>query len=933
MSSYNTGTTFSHSGIPHGTACTGTIPSGVAVGDIMLVFVEAFTWTSSAPAFGTPTSGGTGSWAPIGSLTDSGANGSFDVYFQAYWKEATSGDASSTFSISFTGTPGSTDSFYWTVDLESYTGFYTASPIGNYAITRAGGLVAAAPCSTISTQRSGSWGIQASGNGVNGSGSLTASPSTNRHLYNPGDGIDIGVSDTNGSAGGVGSNIGGGTFTAGSTGQWVNWTIELATQAAPVVVPGGSPPQIPHPLWYDLLEVAVGRADWQAQGAASLQQQQWRLMDGVNGRPGSGPGTATSNTGDWVPGVQFYVTQGGMWFEGYWWWVCAAGSQPTTPQKFALWSSLSSGSAGTLVPGSVVTSGTLNTGWNWVPLPAPVQLAIGGTYTAATGVNGSYPSTAAQFASTDPYSGGIVNGPLTAFSDGSGSNPPPNGNQGAYNSTGTDPSVAQPIFGPGTGPNYWLDVQVTNVAPVNYQGSYRLWPNMADADYATSSDSSVNYVIGTEIILSQPAVVNAIWYYVPPGQGSSGNQWATSADLWNVRTGVRVATQPNPVWLKPVTGGVDGNSNNGRWVYTQLPGTVTLQPGDYYVTVYNGNASPNGWGSKTLGYWQASTQGRGTPDGSYKKSPAAPNGITNGPLYAPTTPMASDIQDYENPANIEPGQSVFAVGPPNQFPDRYVGGSSGGGTGSSLYQNYWVDLEVTPASTYVPDAPSPPQIPHPLWFDLLEVAGQRMLPDAGTEATPAGVATLTGQGALGSADGTGSGETLAGGGSLGPPDVTQQQDAGAALAGAGSLGPPDVTIAAAATIAGQGQLGPPDITIIAPATFAGQGSVSASTSPSGAGSLTGQGALGPPDSITAAPATLAGQGAFSGSGSSGGGPGAGMAGGGQFGAAATVGTPATMAGQGSITAAGFVPGALPPLPDGITVGAPYSRWSAGQPHG
>jgi hypothetical protein len=32
---------------------------------------------------------------------------------------------------------------------------------------------------------------------------------------------------------------------------------------------------------------------------------------------------------------------------------------------------------------------------------------------------------------------------------------------------------------------------------------------------------------------------------------------------------------------------------------------------------------------------------------------------------------------------------VFAVGPPNQFPHPYVNG---------LAQNYWVDIEVTPAS-------------------------------------------------------------------------------------------------------------------------------------------------------------------------------------------------------------------------------------------
>jgi hypothetical protein len=941
VSSYNTGVTATHSALPHGTPHTFTIPSGVAVGDVMLVFVEAFTWTSSAPAFGTPTSGGTGSWAPIGSLTDSGASGAFDVYFQAYWKVATSGDASSTFSISFTGTPGSTDSFYWTSDLESYTGFYTAAPIGNYAITRAGGLTTITANPTVATLCSGSWGIQANAGGVNGSGTISTAPATNRHLYNPGDGIDIAVSDTNGSAGGAGSNIGGGTFTASAQSQWVNWTIELCTQAAPVAAPGGTPPVIPHPLWWQLLEVAQGRSDWQAQGVASLAQQHWRLMDGVNGRPGNGPGTATSNAGNWVPGIQFYVTQGGMWFEGYWWWVCAAGSPPTTPQKFALWSSQSNGNAGTVIPGSVVTSGTLSAGWNYVPLPTPIPIAIGGTYTAATGVNGNYPDTAGQFGSGQAYSAGITSGPLSAFGDAGGSNPPPHGSQGAFNTSNSDPAIAQPDGGAGTHDNFWLDVQVTNVAPAGYQGSYRLWPNMADADYVTAADAAVNYVIGTEIIVSQKSVVNAIWYYVPSGQGSSNNQWATSADIWNVRTGVRVATQKNPVWLKPFTGGVDGNSNSGRWVYTQLPSTVTLQPGDYYVTVYNGNGSPNGWGAKSLGYWQASTQGRGTPDGSYQKSPAAPAGITSGPLYAPSTPAASDIQDYENNSNVEPGQAVFAVGPPNQFPNRYVGGSSGGGTGPNLFQNYWVDLEVTPASTYVPDTPTPPQLPHPLFTQIVEVAALRMQPDAGTEATPPGVATITGQGSLGSPDSTlGAGETLAGGGSLGSLDSAQQAgatiagagslgtpdsavQAPATMAGAGALGVPDVTEAAPATLAGQGTLGPPDAVIAAPATIAGAGSlgtpdsaVQAPATIAGAGqlgpadvtqgatgTLAGQGTLGPPDSTIAAPATIAGQGTLAAATS--------PTGSGTFGGQGAPGSPAviqgagmTVAGQGALSGTG-----------------------------
>ena len=52
-----------------------------------------------------------------------------------------------------------------------------------------------------------------------------------------------------------------------------------------------------------------------------------------------------------------------------------------------------------------------------MPLATPVPLAIGATYIAATGFTGGFPDTNNQFGGGDPYSGGITNGPLTAYSD------------------------------------------------------------------------------------------------------------------------------------------------------------------------------------------------------------------------------------------------------------------------------------------------------------------------------------------------------------------------------------------------------------------------------------------------------------------------------------------------------------------------------------
>ena len=99
----------------------------------------------------------------------------------------------------------------------------------------------------------------------------------------------------------------------------------------------------------------------------------WRLMDGASGRPGVGssgtqpPSAGTSYTGDYLAGLVFNVSAGSLWFEGYWWWVPSTVSQ-TGAQKFALWQEVSGGGGGSgmLVPGSVVTSGTLTAGqWNY----------------------------------------------------------------------------------------------------------------------------------------------------------------------------------------------------------------------------------------------------------------------------------------------------------------------------------------------------------------------------------------------------------------------------------------------------------------------------------------------------------------------------------------------------------------------------------------
>ena len=120
------------------------------------------------------------------------------------------------------------------------------------------------------------------------------------------------------------------------------------------------------------------------------------------------------------------------------------------------------------------------------------------------------------------------------------------------------------------------------------------------------------------------------------------------------------------------------------WVPCAVIG-MTLPAGQYKVAVYNGAANPVEWSPKQLNYWDTGV-GR--------------NGITNGPLYAPSLADASTADIYQG-SGQEPGQSTFAVGPPDQYPHLYVDG---------LAQNYWVDLEVTPGGTPTISPANPPSV-------------------------------------------------------------------------------------------------------------------------------------------------------------------------------------------------------------------------------
>jgi Domain of unknown function (DUF4082) len=384
----------------------------------------------------------------------------------------------------------------------------------------------------------------------------------------------------------------------------------------------------------------------------------YRLMDGASGRPGVGssgtqpPVAGTPYSGPYIAGTSFLVTTGGLWLQGYEWYV-AASLQDTAAVKCALWNPYDNSGGGAVVPGSTVTSGVLTAGqFNFIPLASPVLLAPGSPYIASVGYAAAtgFPLTVNQFGTAQPYVSGITNGPLLAFADTGGTvadRNPLGIAQGTFSTAASDPSLAVPLT-PFNSGNFWVDILVSDTAPVAYAGSYRIWPG---SPYPVNfgNDTANNFTLGTEFTLSKSCSLNKIWFYSQAGV----SQLPTECGIWAVGPDTLVAGTHNasPAW--------SGAAGSG-WVSCAYTG-VTLASGDYKVSVFNGAGSPGIWNAENTNYWGG---------GGYGAS-----GFTAGPLAVPNTATAT-----------APGQSTYHQGATFVWPDTYAAAS---------FANYWVDVEVT----------------------------------------------------------------------------------------------------------------------------------------------------------------------------------------------------------------------------------------------
>lgn len=368
----------------------------------------------------------------------------------------------------------------------------------------------------------------------------------------------------------------------------------------------------------------------------------YRLFPATNG-----PATVAATSGGWLLGVQFSALTIMGWLNGYYLWT--PGNGDTTPVKHALWNYNPTAGAPVLVPGSTVTSGTLTAGaWNFTALPTPVQLGAGAQYVAATGwtVTNGIPVTGGQFSAAQPFGAGITNGPLTAWSSGTGTNAYPTpgslGGQMVFsNVLGSDPSVNMPNNGSGDD-NLWVDVLVSDTAPVGYAGSYRLYPNMADiGNY--SLDTANGFTLGKQFSLTQACAINNGWFYSP----ATVTQLPTAVGVYRTSDQALVAVNNSPSW--------SGAAGSG-WISSPLSGSLP-SGGPYKFAVHQGANVI--WNAAVANYYTTGFGG---------------SGLTAGPITVPN-----------NASALSPGQESYHQSASISYPDTNAGPFM-----------YGLDIELTP---------------------------------------------------------------------------------------------------------------------------------------------------------------------------------------------------------------------------------------------
>lgn len=260
--SYNTGATADSAGT-QATSQAITIPAGVHSGDVVLILAQQVPLTSTPSTFTISSTGTTPQSA--GSAVTGTESLPAAVTGQVFWFAASASDAGKVVTITASATG------FWSVALAAYSGASNTNPIDVISGAFGGAGSITVTCPTVTTHSPNCWAVFLGGGAEENSTAITVpSGSTQRQNDNSSSQIAAAISDSNGSVGAGGTSIGGGTFSsvAGSS------NVILTAFTVGLALPGGgelpTPPQIPHPAWFELLDVAASRADWQARGFTDL---------------------------------------------------------------------------------------------------------------------------------------------------------------------------------------------------------------------------------------------------------------------------------------------------------------------------------------------------------------------------------------------------------------------------------------------------------------------------------------------------------------------------------------------------------------------------------------------------------------------------------------------------------------------------------------
>ena len=366
--------------------------------------------------------------------------------------------------------------------------------------------------------------------------------------------------------------------------------------------------------------------------------------------------------GPFLSGVLFEVTTSGMWFQGYWWWVCPSGQRRRRPRNSR---------SGTL-PGEVSRPADprqrrhLRRADRWaVELGAATprryrsQSAPAITPAQDSTAPSRTPGTSSALATRTGQASSLDRFPLTPTLPDRCRRPTRTAAGGIWRQR------ERPI---GLHARQWGVLgQLLDGPPSQRRRAHaiqRLLPAVAEQVRRQPHHVRVILLSTTwwppRSTSASHAPLNKIWYYSPPNT----TQLATECGVWDISTRKLVATNDSPSW---------SGDRRERLGLVRIP-----RPDPSSRQVPGGplqrSGTPRGLepqAAELLGFRRRAE--RGSRTARFQRQ------------AWPRPRRRTSIRD----TGQEPGQCVFAVGPPNQYPNLYVDG---------LAQNYWVDMEVTPAS-------------------------------------------------------------------------------------------------------------------------------------------------------------------------------------------------------------------------------------------